>query len=62
SDIPFFSFQDLFNHQLYNGKKTPINFLLKNGSIKEISSLENTLINKTVAVPIKKYFYCYFNF
>ena len=61
-DIPFFSFQDLFKHQLYNGKKTPILILLKNRKIKEISSLENTLINKTVAVPIKKYFYCYFNF
>lgn len=60
-DLIYFSFQNKFEHNLYKINKNPIYILYKDGQIKEISTIENSLINETVSIPIKRNYYCYFN-
>ena len=60
-DLIYFSFQNKFEHNLYKINKNPIYILYKNGQIKEISTIENSLINETVSISIKRNYYCYLN-
>ena len=60
-DLIYFSFQNKFEHNLYKINKNPIYILYKDGQIKEISTIENSLINETVSISIKRNYYCYFN-
>lgn len=48
-------------HQTYNSKKAPIRILYKDGSIREITEVENPLISRELTLPTKKYYICSLN-
>jgi len=43
----------------YNFKQERINILFKDGSVKDISEVDNALINETLTGNVKKYYICY---
>jgi uncharacterized protein len=43
----------------YNFDNTPINIIFKDGSIKNISQVDDALINESLRGNIKKYYICY---
>ena len=43
----------------YNTKEEHINILFKDGSIKDISEVDNALINQHLMGKVKKYYICY---
>jgi hypothetical protein len=43
----------------YNTADEKINILFKDGSIKDISKVDNALIHQTLASPVKKFYICY---
>lgn len=43
----------------YNPKDERINILFKDGTIKDISMVDNAMIHGQVAKPVKKYYFCY---
>ncbi|WEK37454.1 MAG: HD domain-containing protein [Candidatus Pseudobacter hemicellulosilyticus] len=43
----------------YNLVEEKINILFKDGSVKDISQVDNALIHKTLSTPVKKYYICY---
>jgi uncharacterized protein len=43
----------------YNPKDERINILFKDGTIKDISAVDNALIHPQLASPVKKYYFCY---
>lgn len=54
----YFVFAGMATNRTYNVTDEKINILFKNGEIKDISSVENALINNTVSIPIKKFYIC----
>jgi len=45
----------------YDPSEERIQILLKDGSVKDISKVDNALIHHTLASPVKKNYICYFN-
>ena len=43
----------------YNLSDENILILSKDGSVKEISAIENTLIHQTLSTPVKKFYFCF---
>ncbi|HVK46489.1 MAG TPA: HD domain-containing protein [Pseudobacter sp.] len=43
----------------YNPVEEKINILFKDGSVKDISQVDNALISQTLSSPVKKYYICY---
>ena len=43
----------------YNTTDERINILFKNGSVKDISQVDNALIHQTLSTPVKKFYICY---
>lgn len=43
----------------YNFEHEKINILFKDGSVKDISEVDNALINENMKGPVKKYYICY---
>lgn len=43
----------------YNSKEEHINILFKDGSVKDISEVDNALINQNLMGKVKKYYICY---
>jgi hypothetical protein len=46
-------------NRTYNFTDEKINILFKDGTVRDISSVENALISNTVSIPIKKFYICY---
>jgi uncharacterized protein len=44
---------------MYNTADERINILFKDGSIKDISQVDNALIHQTLSSPVKKFYICY---
>lgn len=44
----------------YDPTDERINILFKNGTVKDISQIDNALIHQQLAGPVKKYYICYF--
>lgn len=55
----YFVFTGMAANRTYNFTDEKINILFKNGEIKDISTIENALINDSVSIPIKKFYICY---
>lgn len=55
----FFVFDGIAENRMYNPGNERINILLKDGSIKDISTIEYALIHKAIDSPIKKFYLCY---
>jgi len=43
----------------YNPEDERINILFKDGSVKDISNVDNALIHQQIASPVKKQYICY---
>lgn len=57
--LDYYFTQDETSNSTYNAGDEKIKILFKNGEIKEISKVENTLISEGLLVPIKKHYICY---
>jgi uncharacterized protein len=57
-EASYFVFTGEADNTLYKTTDERINILFKDGSIKDISEVDNALIHKTVAAPVKKFYIC----
>jgi HD superfamily phosphohydrolase len=55
----YFVFTGETTNTTYNTSDERINILFKNGSVKDISQVDNALIHQTLSSPVKKFYICY---
>lgn len=55
----YFAFTGEAINTTYNPRDERINILFKDGTIKDISGVDNALIHPQLASPVKKYYICY---
>jgi uncharacterized protein len=55
----YFIFTGEAENTTYNPTEESINILFKNGTVKDISKVDNALIHQALATPVKKYYICY---
>lgn len=55
----YFVFTGETSNTTYNPKDERINILFKDGTIKDISAVDNALIQQTLSGTVKKYYICY---
>ncbi|MFY7965679.1 MAG: HD domain-containing protein [Chitinophagaceae bacterium] len=60
-DATYFAFCGSISNTIYKTDDEKINILFKDGTVKDISSIDNTLINKTIASTVKKNYICSIN-
>jgi HD superfamily phosphohydrolase len=58
-EADYFVFTGMAANRTYNFTDEKINILFKDGTVRDISSVENALISNTVSIPIKKFYICY---
>ena len=58
-EVSFFVFDGIAENRMYNPGNERINILLKDGSVKDISTIEYALIHKAIDSPIKKFYLCH---
>lgn len=58
-EVPYFVFHGMATNRTYDINNEEINILFKDGTVKDISSVENALINSLVMMPIKKFYICH---
>lgn len=57
-DAAYYVFTGNVANTIYKADKEAINILFKDGTVCDISSIDNTLIQKTVSTPVKKFYIC----
>jgi HD superfamily phosphohydrolase len=57
-DVTYFCFTGEASNTLYQTKDERINILFKDGSITDISRIENALIHENLSAPVKKFYIC----
>jgi hypothetical protein len=57
----YFVFTGQAVNTTYNPKDEMINILFKDGSVKDISQVDNALIQQTLASTVKKFYICHLN-
>jgi HD superfamily phosphohydrolase len=55
----YFVFSGQTTNTTYNPADEKINILFKDGSVKDISAVDNALIHQTLSSPVKKFYICY---
>jgi hypothetical protein len=55
----YFIFTGETTNTTYNTTDERINILFKDGSVKDISKVDNALIHQTLSSPVKKFYICY---
>jgi len=58
ADATYFAFCGSISNTIYNTSDEKINILFKDGTVKDISSIDNTLIHKTITATVKKNYIC----
>ncbi len=58
-DAAYFVFTGETANTTYDAKDEHINILYKDGSVTDISSVDNALINQTLFVTVKKFYFCF---
>ncbi|ANI89541.1 phosphohydrolase [Arachidicoccus ginsenosidimutans] len=58
-EVKYFVFTGETTNTIYSVGDENILMLMKDGSLKEISALENSLIHQTLSAPVKKFYICY---
>jgi HD superfamily phosphohydrolase len=58
-DLEYFVFTGTASLSAYNINTEKINIIFKDGSVKDISSIENALVSHTLAIPVKKFYICH---
>lgn len=59
TDAGFLVFTGEAENSLYNPYDERINILYKDGSVRDISQVDNALIHQKLAEPVKKFYICY---
>jgi HD superfamily phosphohydrolase len=59
ADAAYFSFTGEAENRTYNPYNEKINILFKNGAVKDISEVDNALIQTNLSTPVKKFYICY---
>jgi uncharacterized protein len=59
SEAGYFVFTGETTNTTYNTSDERINILFKDGSVKDISKVDNALIHQTLSSPVKKFYICY---
>ena len=54
----YFVFTGEADNTMYNMGDDKINIVFKDGSVKDIASIDNPLIHQTISAPIKKFYIC----
>lgn len=60
-DAAYLVFSGASSNTTYITTDEKINILFKDGTVKDISSVDNALIQYNVSRPVKKYYFCYLN-
>jgi HD superfamily phosphohydrolase len=60
-DAGYFVFTGQTTNTTYDPLEEEINILFKNGEVRDISQVDNALIQQTLASPVKKFYLCYLN-
>ncbi|GAA4303131.1 HD domain-containing protein [Compostibacter hankyongensis] len=58
-EMDYFVFTGVAANRTYDISNEEINIFFKTGQVRDISSVDNALINNTLAIPIKKFYICY---
>ena len=58
-DLEYLVFTGHVENRMYNSKDEHINIFFKDGTIREISQVDNALINQTLFGTVKKFYLCY---
>lgn len=58
-DLDYFVFTGTASLRAYNVSDEKINILFKDGTVKDISSIDNALVSHTLAIPVKKFYICH---
>jgi hypothetical protein len=58
-EAEYFAFNGEASNITYNPIDERINILFKDGSVKDISQVDNALIHQQLSGPVKKYYICY---
>lgn len=58
-DLDYFVFTGTACLSAYNVNNEKINILFKDGTVKDISSIDNALVSHTLAIPVKKFYICH---
>ena len=59
-EASYFVFTGQTFNTMYTMKDERINILFKDGQVKDISDVDNALIHKTMAAPVKKFYICFY--
>ncbi len=59
SAASYFVFTGEADNTMYKTTDERINILFKDGTVKEITAIDDPLINQTISAPIKKFYICY---
>ncbi len=58
-ELDYFVFTGTASLRAYNIADEKINILFKDGTVKDISSIDNALVSHTLAIPVKKFYICH---
>lgn len=59
TELDYFIFTGIAVNRTYNTTDDNINILFKDGEVKDIASVDNALINNSISIPVKKFYFCY---
>lgn len=60
TEAAYLAFTGEAENRTYNPYDEKINILFKNGTVKDISAVDNALIQHNLSSPVKKFYICYF--
>lgn len=58
-ETAYFVFDGIAENRTYNVGQENIHILYKNGTVKDISNVDNALIQQDITGPVKKHYFCY---
>jgi HD superfamily phosphohydrolase len=61
-DSGYFVFTGEISNTTYDPRDERINILFKDGTVKDISKVDNALIHQDLSSTIKKYYFCYYRY
>ncbi|MGE5106622.1 MAG: HD domain-containing protein [Sphingobacteriales bacterium] len=59
ADTSYFVFNGIAENRTYNVGHENIHILYKDGTVKDISNVDNALIQQDITGPVKKHYFCY---
>jgi hypothetical protein len=59
-DLHYFVFTGIATNTTYDPSDERINILFKDGTVKDISQVDNALIQQNLSTTVKKYYICHY--